>query len=92
VKLTLGRLRAVLDLGIRRRVLAPGKNVARYVTIPRAARKAAKAKKRQQKPWTGNEVRTFLAHVASDRLYAVMLLSLIGLRPAEASEGEESSG
>jgi hypothetical protein len=33
VELTLGRLRAVLDLGIRRRVLAPGRNVARYVTI-----------------------------------------------------------
>ncbi|GAB2989129.1 hypothetical protein GCM10023080_063630 [Streptomyces pseudoechinosporeus] len=37
----------------------------------------------RKKPWTEDEVRTFLAHVVSDRLYTVMLLSLIGPRPAE---------
>ncbi|WP_189322209.1 hypothetical protein [Streptomyces flaveus] len=33
VELTPGRLRATLDLGIRRRVLAPGRNVTLYVTM-----------------------------------------------------------
>lgn len=81
VSLTLGRLRAALNLAIRRGLLA--RNVAQYVTIPRAARDAAKAAKKARQPWDETEVKAFLVHVASDRLYAVMLLSLIGLRPAE---------
>jgi integrase len=81
VELTLGRLRAVLKLGIRRGLLA--RNVAEDVKVPKAARKAARAVKRGRQPWTRNEVQAFLAHVANDRLYAVVLLSLIGMRPAE---------
>ncbi|MEU1455450.1 tyrosine-type recombinase/integrase [Streptomyces avermitilis] len=79
--LTLGRLRAVLELGIRRQVLT--RNVAQYVKVPRAARKEARRKKKERKPWNEDEVKTFLMHCANTRLYAVMLLSLIGLRPAE---------
>lgn len=81
VSLTLGRLRAALNLGIRRGLVA--RNVAVHVSIPRQARKDAKAAAAARIPWDETEVKTFLAYVSSDRLYAVMLLSLIGLRPAE---------
>lgn len=81
VSLTLGRLRAALNLAIRRGLVA--RNVAQYVTVPRAARDAAKAAKKARQPWDEDEVKAFLTHISSDRLYAVMLLSLIGLRPAE---------
>lgn len=81
VELTLGRLRSVLKMGMRRGLLA--RNVAEDVKVPKAARKAARAVKRARQPWTRDEVQQFLAHVAKDRLYAVMLLSLIGMRPAE---------
>ncbi|MCZ9340818.1 site-specific integrase, partial [Streptomyces sp. TRM76130] len=77
----MGRLRAVLNLGIRRGLVV--RNVAEHVTIPRQARKADKVRRKARTPWTEDEVKVFLAHVANDRLYAVMLLSLIGLRPAE---------
>ncbi|MFD8967718.1 tyrosine-type recombinase/integrase [Streptomyces sp. NPDC059568] len=80
-ELTLGRLRSVLSLGIRRQILT--RNVAEYVKIPRAARKEAKRKKRQRTPWDQDEVKGFLAYCSGHRLHAVMLLSLIGLRPAE---------
>lgn len=83
VSLTLGRLRAALNLAVRRQLVT--RNVAEHVTIPRAARKEAKAKKKTYIPWTQDEVQQFLAHVATDRLYAVWLLSLIGLRPAEVA-------
>lgn len=83
VSLTLGRLRAALNLAVRRQLVA--RNVAEHVTIPRAARNEAKAKKKTYIPWTLDEVQKFLGHVASDRLHAVWLLSLIGLRPAEVA-------
>src|SRR5690606_35145142 len=76
VSLTLGRLRAALNLAVRRQLVA--RNVAEHVTIPRAARREARAKKKTYIPWTQDEVQQFLAHVATDRLYAVWLLSLIG--------------
>jgi integrase len=81
MELTLGRLRAVPKLGIRRGILA--RNVAEDVKVPKAARKASRAVKRARQPWTRDEVQVFLMHVTTDRLYAVMLLSLIGTRPAE---------
>lgn len=81
VSLTLGRLRAALNLAVRRQFVT--RNVAEHVSIPRQARKDAKAKQKARVPWTEDEVKEFLAHCAPDRLYAVMLLSLIGLRPAE---------
>lgn len=83
VSLTLGRLRAALNLAVRRQLVA--RNVAEHVTIPRAARKEAKAKKKTYIPWNEVEVQQFLAHVVPDRLHAVWLLSLIGLRPAEVA-------
>lgn len=81
VRLTLGRLRAALNLAVRRGLVV--RNVAEHVTIPKDALKAAKARQKARTPWSEDEVKVFLGHVAGDRLYAVMLLSLIGLRPAE---------
>ncbi|MEO3748649.1 site-specific integrase [Plantactinospora sp. B5E13] len=81
VRLTLGRLRTALDVAARRQLVV--RNVATYVTIPRAAAKAAAEARAQRKPWTQDEVRTFLAAITGERLYPMCLLSLMGLRPAE---------
>lgn len=81
VRLTLGRLRAALNVAVRRQLVV--RNVAAFVTIPRAAAKAHLARQAARTPWTEAEVRTFLAGIADDRLYAPLLLSLMGLRPAE---------
>ncbi|WP_059008088.1 site-specific integrase [Streptomyces specialis] len=78
VRLTLGRLRAALNMAVRRQLVP--RNVAQYVTIPRHAREAAAAAKARRVPWTDQEIVPFLRHIATDRLYAPMLP---GLRPAE---------
>ncbi|MBB4931420.1 integrase [Lipingzhangella halophila] len=81
VRLTLGRLRTALNEAVRRGLVV--RNVAEHVKIPRAAREAAKQAEEQRTPWTEEEVKVFLAGVNEDRLYAAMLLLLLGLRPAE---------
>ncbi|WP_410662129.1 Arm DNA-binding domain-containing protein [Amycolatopsis sp. lyj-84] len=81
VQLTLGRLRSALTVAVRRKLVV--RNVAQYTEIPREARKQARAAKAQRKPWDAEEVKTFLAHLADHRLEAGMLLTLIGLGPAE---------
>ncbi|MDJ0345614.1 site-specific integrase [Streptomyces sp. H10-C2] len=81
VRLTLGRLRAALNVAVRRQLIV--RNVAEHVTIPRQAREAAQAMKAGREPWTEKEVVPFLRQIATDRLQAPMLLLLLGLRPAE---------
>lgn len=81
VDLTLGRLRAVLIVGMRRSILT--RNVAEYVTVPKAARKAARAKKRERTPWDEDEVRQFLAGIRNVREYGGWMLTFIAERPAE---------
>lgn len=81
VQLTLGRLRAALNMAVRRKLVV--RNVALYTQIPREARNEAAAAQAKRMPWTNSEVKTFLAANREDRLYAPALLSLIGLRPAE---------
>lgn len=81
VRLTLGRLRSALNEAVRRQLVV--RNVAQEVKIPRAASKAAAESKARHSPWTMDEVKAFLAGIKGERLYAVMLLSLMGLRPAE---------
>lgn len=83
VSLTLGQLRAALNLAVRRKMVV--RNVAMDTRIPRAARKEARAKRDARQWWTEDEVRTFLQSeaVSTDRLHPVVLLSLMGLRPAE---------
>ncbi|HWU12120.1 MAG TPA: tyrosine-type recombinase/integrase [Streptomyces sp.] len=81
VELSLGRLKAALDVAVRRQLV--GRNVAAYVVIPRTARREEAQSRPKRAPWTAEEVQTFLGAIRSDRLYAPMLLSLMGLRPAE---------
>lgn len=81
VQLTLGRFRSALNVAVRRQLVI--RNVAQFVTIPRAATKAAAEKAAERKPWTAVEVKVFLAAIVGERLYPCLLLSLMGLRPAE---------
>jgi integrase len=81
VALTLGQLRAALNLAIRRQLVV--RNVAMDTRIPRSARKAAADRQALRHPWTADEVRMFLAGTRDHRLFAPVLLGLMGLRPAE---------
>lgn len=74
VQLTLSRLRSALDSAVHRRLVEY--NVAAPVKCPTGG-------KVRRDPWAPEEVKTFLASLAEHRLQAVMLLSLIGMRPAE---------
>jgi integrase len=82
VQLTISRLRAVLNEAVRRQLVA--RNVAAFTRIPRAARKAAAAKASERRPWSEAEVKAFLGKIKDERLFVVMLMALMGLRPAEA--------
>jgi integrase len=81
VRLTLGRLRAALNLAVRRQWVV--RNVAEHATISRDAKRKAEAQKAKNTPWNETEVKTFLAAIRGDRLYAAMMLALIANRPAE---------
>ena len=81
VQLTLSRLRAAFLLALTRQLVV--RNVAAFVTIPRSATKAAAEAKGQRTPWTETEVKAFLVGIKGERLHAPLLLSLMGLRPAE---------
>jgi integrase len=74
VQLTLSRLRSALNDAVNRHLLEW--NVAAPVKCPTQTRT-------QRVPWTETEVQVFLGSLAAQRLHAVMLLSLLGLRPAE---------
>lgn len=74
VQLTLSRLRAALDSAVHRRLVEY--NVAAPVKCPTQV-------KTERTPWAETEVKVFLSSLAGERLRAVMLLSLMGLRPAE---------
>jgi integrase len=74
VQLTLSRLRSALGDAVNRHLLEW--NVAAPVRCPAQV-------KPQRQPWTDVEVRMFLGSLVGQRLHAVMLLALLGLRPAE---------
>ncbi|HMH76874.1 MAG TPA: tyrosine-type recombinase/integrase [Candidatus Udaeobacter sp.] len=74
VQLTLSRLRQALDDAVEEGIVV--RNVAAKV------RGASKAKPKVE-PWTTAEVKAFLSGIRGERLQAVMLLSLMGLRPEE---------
>lgn len=74
VQLTLSRLRSALDDAVRHRRVEF--NVAAPVRCPAQ-------KRTRREPWTGTEVRTFLRALTGDRLEAPLMLSLLGMRPAE---------
>lgn len=81
VDMSLARLKDALNRAVTRRLVTM--NVAQHVTIPRRARKEERKKKDEVKPWNVQEVQTFVQGVKGERLYAPLLLSLMGLRPAE---------
>ncbi|WP_320783840.1 tyrosine-type recombinase/integrase [Streptomyces sp. CRN 30] len=79
----LGRFRAVLRYGVRKRYVA--RNVAEYIDVPRKARKADRRENRRAEPWNVVEVKEFVVGARDDRLFAPLLLSLMGMRPAEVA-------
>lgn len=83
VELTLTRLRAALTWALHPNRKLVTRNVAQFTKIPREARKKAAAVKAERKPWGTAEVTVFLAAIRHARLHAVVLLLLMGLRPAE---------
>ncbi|MFF9898437.1 Arm DNA-binding domain-containing protein [Streptomyces longispororuber] len=81
VDMSLARLKDALGRAVTRRLVYV--NVAEHVTIPRRARKEERKAKEEVRPWNVQEVQTFVHGIREERLYAALLLSLMGLRPAE---------
>ncbi|WP_055525844.1 tyrosine-type recombinase/integrase [Streptomyces graminilatus] len=81
VELALSRIRSALNEALRRKLVA--RNVAQFTRVPRQLRKAQAKRKAARKPWTEEEVKEFLRGSKTDRLFAPILLSFLGLRPAE---------
>ncbi|WP_327667609.1 tyrosine-type recombinase/integrase [Streptomyces sp. NBC_00485] len=81
VRLTLGRLRSALDLAVRRGWVA--RNVAEHVRVSRDAVRKAAQDDAKRRPWDASEVKAFIEATKGDRLFGVMLLTLIAERPAE---------
>jgi integrase len=81
VEMSLARLKDALNRAVKRQLVA--ENVAQDVSIPRKSRKAERLTKPVVPPWTEAEVQSFVLAIQDDRLCAPLLLSLMGLRPAE---------
>ncbi|MFF4836592.1 tyrosine-type recombinase/integrase [Streptomyces sp. NPDC001315] len=77
----LTRLREALSRAVVRRLIAVSPAV--HVRVSLADKKTDKRERDRPKPWTVDEVQTFIRGIEDDRLYAPLLLSLMGLRPAE---------
>ncbi|MEU6210763.1 site-specific integrase [Streptomyces sp. NPDC047023] len=81
VEEVLTRLRGALSRAVVRKLVAV--NVAEQVRPSLADKKTDKRERQRAKPWTVAEVQTFIRGIHDDRLFAPLLLSLMGLRPAE---------
>ncbi|EPD62381.1 tyrosine-type recombinase/integrase [Streptomyces sp. HGB0020] len=77
----LTRLREALKRAVVRKLIA--ESPAQFVRVSLTDKKIDKRERPQAKPWTVSEVQTFIRGIEDDRLYAPLLLSLMGLRPAE---------
>jgi integrase len=75
------RLRSALGRAVVRKLVSV--NVAAAVRPSLADKKTDKRDRIKVKPWTVAEVQTFIRGIERDRLFAPLLLSLMGLRPAE---------
>ncbi|MEU5247295.1 site-specific integrase [Streptomyces asoensis] len=75
------RLRGALRRAVVRKLVSV--NVASEVRPSLADKKTDKRERSRPKPWTVAEVQTFIRGIEQDRLFAPLLLSLMGLRPAE---------
>lgn len=74
VQLTLGKLSAAFELGVRDRKVTH--NPVRHVDMPKQVKRAPDT-------WSAAQVRAFLAAAANDRLHAAWRLTLYGLRRGE---------
>jgi integrase len=79
----LGRLKEAMRAAVAKKLVHT--SVAQEVKIPRQAKKQDRRAHEKVKPWNIAEVRTFISGIKGDRLYAILLLSLMGLRPAEVA-------
>jgi integrase len=77
----LTRLREALGRAVVRKLIPA--SPAQYVRISLADKKTDKRERPKTKPWNVAEVRAFIRGIESDRLHAPLLMSLMGLRPAE---------
>ncbi|OEJ57743.1 integrase [Streptomyces agglomeratus] len=77
----LTRLKEALGRAVVRKLIPV--NPAQYVRVSLADKKTDKRDRTKVEPWTVVEVQTFVRGIAEDRLFAPLLLSLMGLRPAE---------
>ncbi|MFF2437953.1 tyrosine recombinase XerC [Streptomyces sp. NPDC058107] len=77
----LTRLREALGRAVVRKLIAT--SPAQYVRVALVDKKTDKRERDTVKPWTVAEVQTFVRGMEQDRLFAPLLLSLMGLRPAE---------
>jgi len=77
----LTRLREALKRAVVRKLIA--ESPAQFVRVSLADKKTDKRERPKAKPWTVAEVQKFIAGIERDRLYAPLLLSLMGFRPAE---------
>lgn len=75
------RLRGALGRAVVRKLVSV--NVASAVRPSLADKKTDKRERERVEPWTVAEVQAFIRGIAGDRLFAPLLLSLMGLRPAE---------
>jgi integrase len=74
------RLRSALQRAVVRKLVSV--NVASAVRPSLADKKTDKRERSRPKPWTVAEVQTFIRGIQDDRLFAPLLLSLMGLRAA----------
>ncbi|WP_405489127.1 tyrosine recombinase XerC [Streptomyces sp. NBC_00096] len=77
----LNRLRQALARAVIRKHIST--NPAQYVRVSLADKKTDKRDRTRAAPWSVAEVQRFVKGIEQDRLYAPLLLSLMGLRPAE---------
>lgn len=79
----LGRLKEALAWAVIRKYVHA--NVAQYVQVPSRAWKEDRRNNKRAAPWNVVEVRDFLLGIREDRLFGPLMLSLMGLRPAEVA-------
>jgi integrase len=79
----LSRLKEALGWAVVRKFVHA--SVAQYVDIPRKAWKEDRRTNKRPAPWNVIEVKDFLVGIRDDRLFAPLMLSLMGLRPAEVA-------
>jgi integrase len=81
VQAILDKFREALARAVGRKLVAT--NAAEYVRVSLADKKADKRAHHPVQPWAVPEVQQFISGLTGDRLHAPLLLSLMGLRPAE---------